>query len=69
MRLEGRGAVIDNITNVDNSIIGNEYVVMWDQDGIPVHINRKSLDFVCNAIYGSIPSTHSVSHDIFNGFW
>jgi len=71
MRLEGRGAVIDNITNVDNSILGNDYVVVWDQDGIPIHINRKALDFVCNAVYGNVrpvQSQNSVQQDISNAF-
>ncbi len=55
MILDGRGAIIDNITGIDNSILGNEYIVIWDSQNMPIHIKRTVLDFMCNAVNGNNP--------------
>ena len=51
MRFDKNGAVIDSITEVQLSILGNDYVVMWDAEGSPIHIKRTVIEYI-----------HSVMH-------
>ena len=52
MRLDTNGAVIDNITTAQESVLGPDYIVMWDSDGAPIHINKKVIEYLCAGMYG-----------------
>lgn len=40
MNIDLNGAVINGITNVSESTLGNEFVVFWDEKGLPIHIRK-----------------------------
>lgn len=47
MKLDQNGVNITSCVNISTSVLGNEFIVMWDSDGIPIHINRD----VVNRLY------------------
>ena len=52
MILESRGAVIESITGIDKSMLGDDYIVIWDERKMPIHIKRSAIDYICSAMYG-----------------
>jgi len=40
MNIDLNGAVIHGITNVGDSALGNEFIVFWDDKGLPIHIRK-----------------------------
>lgn len=51
MKIETRGVVIDRAKNIQSSMLGDEYVCMFDENGVPIHIKKDIID-----------SLYSVSH-------
>ena len=37
------GVIIENVTTVQKSILGIDYIVAWDDDGTPIHIHKDVL--------------------------
>jgi len=40
------GAVISAITGADYSTLIDDYIVMWDETGCPIHIKRSIIDYL-----------------------
>ena len=40
MNIDLNGAVINGITNVSESVLGKEFIVFWDEKGLPIHIRK-----------------------------
>lgn len=53
MKLDKNGAVINMVTSVGASMLGDNYIVMWDEDGIPIHIHKNVMSYLCNSLYGA----------------
>ena len=51
MKLDKNGAVISTITAAQMSTIGSEYVCMWDEEGLPIHIHTGVIDYLHNGIH------------------
>jgi hypothetical protein len=56
MKLNKNGAIIENVTNIDNSTLSADYIVMWDDEGIPIHINKEVILRLYNKIQISNPN-------------
>ena len=53
MHVNSNGVVITKIQGgIKNSSLGDDYVVTWDAEGLPMHINRNVIDEMVKAIYG-----------------
>jgi len=50
MKVDKNGVVIDSITNVAKSVVSDKYIVMWDNDGIPIHIDKNVVEYMHNFI-------------------
>lgn len=40
MQVNKNGAIIDSVSYIDNSVMGDDYIVMWDNSGLPIHIHK-----------------------------
>lgn len=54
MKVDKNGVIIDSFKTTSNSIMGGDFVVMWDDDGLPIHIKRDIVDRMYNFIH-SVP--------------
>jgi hypothetical protein len=46
MVFNSNGAVIAGITRADYSTLRDDYIVMWDETGCPIHIKRSIIDYL-----------------------
>jgi hypothetical protein len=53
MVFNSNGAVISGITRADYSTLRDDYIVMWDETGCPIHIKRSIIEYL-----HSIPVRH-----------
>jgi len=44
MKIDKNGVIIDSITHADRSVLGDSYVVMWDNDGILIHVDKSVIN-------------------------
>jgi hypothetical protein len=56
MILDSRGAIIEGANSVAQSVVGQDYIVVWDTQGMAIHINRSVVDYLCGAMYGGTPN-------------
>jgi len=51
MKVDKNGVIINTLVSADNSMLGDDFIVMWDEDGLPIHINRKIIDYLYNGTH------------------
>ena len=52
MLLDKNGAVISSVTGSDlKSDVGEKYMVMWDSDGMPIHIRTEIVDYLYTVLH------------------
>ena len=62
MIIDTRGAILEGISKVDvNSIIGKDYIAIWDKDGMLLHINKNLIDYLYNGLHPNILNQQSVN--------
>ncbi len=52
MKVDKNGVVISDVVSAQNSAMDPNYIVMWDRDGIPIHIHKNVLEYLCAGMYG-----------------
>lgn len=52
MKLDKNGAIISSVTGAQTSLLGNDYIVMWDGEGMPIHIHKSVIEYLCTGLYG-----------------
>lgn len=50
MKLDRNGVTIEDVVLVDTSVLGPEYIVMWDSDGMPMHVHKDVIQSLYNAL-------------------
>lgn len=51
MRLDKNGAVITKVVSAQISNLGHDFVCMWDDEGLPIHIHKDVIDYSHNGIH------------------
>ncbi len=51
MKLDINGAVISNVKTAQISNLGNDFVCMWDEEGLPIHIHKDVIDYLYNGTH------------------
>ena len=51
MKLDQNGAVISNVTAAQISNLGNDFVCMWDSEGLPIHIHKDVIEYLYNGTH------------------
>jgi hypothetical protein len=46
MKIQKNGILITNVKIAEQSNIGDDYICMWDDDGMPIHINKAVVDYL-----------------------
>ncbi len=52
MKVDKNGVIISDITGAQDSAMNPNYIVMWDSDGIMIHINKSVVAYLCEGMYG-----------------
>jgi len=51
MQVDKNGAVISKVTAAQMSSLGNEYVCMWDDSGLPIHIKVDVIEYLYKGMH------------------
>jgi len=65
MVFNSNGAVIAGITRAEYSTLRDDYILMWDDAGFPIHIKRSIIDYLYTIPPRPIPTTPVNGNDVF----
>jgi len=50
MKIDKTGIHIEKCTVAEQSNLGPDYICMWDDEGMPIHINKAVVNYLHNII-------------------
>jgi len=63
MQVDKNGAVISKVTAAQMSSLGNDYVCMWDDSGLPIHIKVDVIEYLYKGMHPELAKPVEPSND------
>ena len=63
MNFGKEGAEIRTCKGSDKSNLGEDFIVMWDDEGVPIHIHKKIVEYLYEQIKGDLKTEIPLVND------